>query len=187
MGPFLEAFASELTPKQVEFVQAYLPRMNPIQDAYVTGAVTLCHGDLRLDNVFWGSPDGSSPVTLIDWQIALKGPGPYDIAYFMSQSVEPEVRKANEEALLGEYHATLVANGVKDYSWEKCWDDYRASIMFCLSYPVVGSVSVDLGNERGVELANKMRRRCLSAITDLKAYEVLDRFEPAPLPAIPGA
>jgi hypothetical protein len=31
-----------------------------------------------------------------------------------------------------------------------------------------------------------MLDRCLRAIDDLKAYEVLDRFDPAPLPAMPG-
>jgi hypothetical protein len=59
--------------------------------------------------------------------------------------------------------------------------------MFCLAYPVTAGGSIDLANERGVELANKMLDRSLSAIMDLKAYEVLDRFDPAPLPAIPGA
>ena len=187
LEPFLAKFGENLTPQQVDMAQRYLFRMNPIQEEFAQGPLTLCHGDLRLDNVFWGSPDGSSPVTLIDWQIAIKARGPYDVGYFMSQSVEPEIRSANEERILREYHRVLVDNGVKDYSFDQAWDDYRAAVMGCLTYPVVAGGSVDLANDRGLELATKMLRRSLSAIEDLKAYEVLDRFEAAPLPEVPGA
>ena len=185
--PFLAKFGDHLTAAQVEMAHKYGPRMNPIQDGFAQAPCTLCHGDLRLDNVFWGTPDDSGPVTLIDWQIAIKARGPYDIGYFMSQSVDPPVRAANEEALVREYHRTLEACGVKGYSWEQCWDDYRASVMGCLTYPIVAGGSVDLAHERGLDLATKMLDRCLRAIDDLKAYEILDRFEPAPLPAMPGA
>ena len=57
--------------------------------------------------------------------------------------------------------------------------------MFCFTYPVTSCGSIDLANERGLQLAMKMLDRSLSAITALKAYEVLDRFEPAPLPEPP--
>jgi hypothetical protein len=185
--PFMQKFGDHLTGQQRAFAADYLPKMNPMQDHFATEPNTLCHGDLRLDNVFWGSPDDSSPVTLIDWQIALKSKGSYDVAYFMSQSVEPEIRAAHEENLLKDYHRLLEEHGVTGYSFDQCWDDYRASVMGCLNYPLVAGGSVDLANERGLELATKMLDRSLSAIMDLKAYENLDRFEPAPLPAIPGA
>jgi hypothetical protein len=187
LEPFLKNFGDHLTGQQVEMATKYMTRMNPMQDTFASRPYTLCHGDLRLDNVFWGSPDNSSPVTLIDWQIAIKARGAYDIGYFMSQSVEPAIRAANEETLVKEYHRVLQENGVVEYSWDQCWDDYRATTMGCLTYPVVAAGSIDLANERGLELAKKMMDRSLSAITDLKAYEILDRFEDAPLPAIPGA
>ena len=109
-----------MTGAQIEMAGKFLPRMNPIQDNFAAAPVTLCHGDLRLDNVFWGSPDNSSPVTLVDWQIAIKARGPYDIGYFMSQSVDPAIRAANEESLVREYHRALAANGVRDYSFDRC-------------------------------------------------------------------
>ena len=186
LEPFLQKFGDHLTPQQQEIAVKYLPRMNPMQDAFASAPLTLCHGDLRLDNVFFGSPDGDSPCTLIDWQIAIKARGPYDIGYFMTQSVDPEIRAANEEQLVREYARQLADLGVKDYSFDRAWDDYRVTAMFCLTYPVTAGGSIDLANDRGVELALKMLDRSLRAIMELKAYEVLDRFEPAPLPAIPG-
>lgn len=59
--------------------------------------------------------------------------------------------------------------------------------MYCLAYPLISAGSIDVANERGAALVSKMLYRSLSAITDLKAYEVLDRFEAAPLPEPPGA
>lgn len=187
LAPFIEKFGSHLTQQQIQVAQDLLPRINPMQDAFSIAPKTLCHGDLRLDNVFWGSPDGSSPVTLIDWQISGKGRGAYDVAYFMSQSVDPAVRSANETQLVHDYHSTLESNGVSGYSFEQCWQDYRTAAMFCLVYPVVAGGSIDLANERGLELATKMLDRSLSAIMDLKAHELLANYEPAPLPEIRGA
>jgi len=187
LEPAVEKFGDRMTGAQIEMAGKFLPRMNPIQDNFAAAPVTLCHGDLRLDNVFWGSPDNSSPVTLVDWQIAIKARGPYDIGYFMSQSVDPAIRAANEESLVREYHRALAANGVQDYTFDRCWDDYRIATMYCLAYPLISAGSIDVANERGAALVSKMLYRSLSAITDLKAYEVLDRFEAAPLPEPPGA
>ena len=186
LEPFLTNFGQHLTGEEREMAVKYMHRMNPMQDAFASMPLTLCHGDLRLDNVFWGSADGVSPVTLVDWQIAIKARGPYDIGYFMSQSVDPEIRAANEERLLREYHRAVVAAGVKDYSFDQCWEDYRVTVMFCLTYPVISCGSIDLANERGMELATKMLRRSLSAIRDLKANDVLDRFEERPHPLLAG-
>lgn len=185
LEPFLQNFGDRLTGPQREMAVNFLHRMNPMQDHFVKAPYTLCHGDLRLDNVFWGSPDNTSAVTLLDWQIAIKARGTYDIGYFMSQSVDPEIRAACEEDLLREYVRALAAQGVKDYSFDQAWDDYRLTTMFCFTYPVTSCGSIDLGNERGVQLATTMLKRSLSAIETLRAHEVLDRFEPAPLPDPP--
>jgi hypothetical protein len=185
LEPFLQNFGDHLTGEQRDMALKFLPRMNPMQDDFVGAPYTLCHGDLRLDNVFWGSPDNTSAVTLVDWQIAIKARGTYDLGYFMSQSVDPDIRAACEEDLIRDYLRALKDHGVKDYGFDQAWDDYRLTTMFCFTYPVTSCGSIDLANERGRELAMKMLDRSLSAITDLKAYEVLDRFEPAPLPEPP--
>ncbi|PWB46520.1 MAG: hypothetical protein C3F10_04775 [Dehalococcoidia bacterium] len=185
LEPFLQNFGDHLTGEQHDMALKFLPRMNPMQDNFVRAPYTLCHGDLRLDNVFWGSPDNTSAVTLVDWQIAIKARGIYDIGYFMSQSVDPEIRATCEENLIRDYLRALKDHGVKDYAFDQAWDDYRLTTMFCFTYPVTSCGSIDLANERGLQLAMKMLDRSLSAITDLKAYDVLDRFEPAPLPEPP--
>lgn len=187
LQPFLTNFAQHLTAEEQQMAMDFMHRICPMIDAATGGAVTLCHGDLRLDNVFWGTPEGDGGATLVDWQIAFKGRGTYDIAYFMSQSVDPSVRAANEERLVREYHKQLVDAGVKDYSYDEAWDDYRLSTMFCFVYPVVACGSVDLANERGLELGTAMLKRSLAAIRDLDAAKILQDFEEQPHPMLVGA
>ena len=54
--------------------------------------LTLLHGDYRLDNLFF-DPGAEDPVAAIDWQICGLGRAPYDIAYFMSQSLTPRTAR----------------------------------------------------------------------------------------------
>lgn len=174
--PFLQQFGERLSERQQGVVRAIAPRFMAMQDAICGKPQTFCHGDLRLDNIFFGSVDGSRPLTLIDWQIAAKARGPFDIAYFLSQSLDPKQRKANEAEWLRGYHETVTAD-CPGYTWEECWHDYRAATLMCVGYPVVGGGSIDLGNERGVELIAQMAVRSLTAVTDLDADELLPLYE----------
>ena len=175
---FLETFGSRMTPAQRDVAVALGPRMNAMQDEFGAAPETLLHADVRLDNIFFASTRPGSPITLIDWQILVKGRGPYDVAYFLSQSLEPGERKRVEADLLRNYHGKLLDAGVTGYSWEQCWDDYRLSVLFCLCYPVISIGSIDSANARGVALTSAMAERSLAAITDLGCAELLERFEP---------
>jgi hypothetical protein len=179
--PFLETFGERLTPEQREIALALGPRMGLMLDVIAAPPQTLLHADLRLDNIFFGSTQPGSPITIIDWQIVTKGRGPHDVAYFLSQSIDPVTRKNVEKDILIEYYQALVAAGVTDYSWEECWDCYRLSVLFCLCYPVVSIGSIDAANPRGAALTSAMAGRSLAAITDLGCADMLARFEPAAL------
>ena len=72
------------------------------------GPMTLVHGDYRLDNMFFPAKEGD-PITIIDWQLMSRGRGPYDVAYFMSQSIDVELRREAEQALVRRYHDGLLA------------------------------------------------------------------------------
>jgi hypothetical protein len=178
--PFLKSFGEALTDRQHQLVQSLAMRINSLQNSFATRTPTLCHGDVRLDNIFFGRWDGHRPLTFVDWQIALKAPGPYDVAYFLSQSVEPAAREATEQMLLKHYHQALLDGGVTGYTWEQCWDDYRVTTLFCVAYPVIAGGQIDLGNERGVDLVRKMALRSLNAAVDLEVDDLLERFEERP-------
>ena len=134
--------------------------------------VTLLHGDHRLDNLFFSDDAGPEGIAVLDWQITGAGRGPYDVAYFLSQSLVPEERKGVEYDLVTAYHRALVARGVTGYSFEDCWEDYCLATLFVCCYPL-NAGAVDLVNDRAVALFSTMLDRSVSAILDLDALELM--------------
>ena len=140
----------------------------PLMERLSEPPVTLLHGDHRLDNLFFSADD----VATLDWQIVGRGRGPYDVAYFLSQSIVPEERKRVERDLVGAYHDALVEHGVTGYSFDDCWEDYRLATLFVAVYPL-NAGAVDLVNDRAVELFTAMLDRSVTAILDLDALELM--------------
>lgn len=167
--PIIESQFAELLPGPLFDAARRLPdHVVPLMEQLSEPPLTLAHGDYRLDNLFFGDDD----VAVVDWQICGFGRGPYDVAYFLSQSLVPEERKANEQTIVRAYHDTLVAHGVSGYSFEECWDDYRKATLFVSVYPL-NAGSVDLVNDRAVELFRTTLTRSMAAISDLDALDFL--------------
>ena len=101
--------------------------------------------------------------------------GVFDAAYFVAGTLPSDERRAREREILTSYHDTLLEYGVKGYSFDQCWQDYRTATLFLFAYSVLTAGSaVNTANERGVTLFSTIAQRTLSAIEDLKAYEMLD-------------
>jgi hypothetical protein len=169
---FLERLGDRLPREALEVGARLGSRSVALLDELAQSPRTLCHGDVRLDNIFFGPGDDSPPI-LLDWQIAGRGVGTYDLAYFMSQSLDPDVRCASERDLLARYHAGLVTAGIRGYDFEQCLLDYRRSVLFGFVYPVIGGGLGDMANDRGVALARVMAERSAAAILDWNAAELL--------------
>ena len=128
-------------------------------------ANTLVHGDMRLDNMFFGGPE--MPFALVDWQLTWRTNPGVDLAWFLNQSLPVELRRAHEEELLDLYLTELAANGVRDYAREQLWEDYKLSTLWRFYAPVVvGAGDFDMANERGLALAEALLRRNAAAIDD---------------------
>jgi hypothetical protein len=140
---------------------------------------TVCHGDFRLDNLLFDD-DGGDGLAVLDWQISYRGPGISDVAYFLCQSLEVPVRKANEAELVRDwYDGVVVATGgeagdeLDGYSFDLVWEQYRRSTIATTVYPVTAAGSMDAGNERGRELVAVMAERAFLAVIQLGADELL--------------
>ena len=134
------------------------------------GADTFIHGDYRQDNMLY--QDGQDEPLVLDWQISGRGKGIFDVAYFMCQSMQPELRRQLEDELLEQYVAALAGLGI-DYSLADCRADYRRIILGCLIYPISVCGNMDTGNERGRALAESMMVRNLAAIDDQRSAELV--------------
>jgi len=172
---FLERFGSKLPTSMLEIGERLGNSIAEIMNENAEPPRTIMHGDYRLDNLFFATPEGGDPLAVIDWQIAFRGRGTFDVAYFMSGCLPPEERRVKEMDILKSYHRTLTRNGVQGYEFEQCLHDYRLATLFCLVYPVIGGGSVDMGNERGVALWDAILERNVAAILDLNAGELLPK------------
>ena len=97
----------------------------------------------------------------------------FDVAYFLSQSLDTDVRRSCERSLLARYHAALIAGGVRGHDFARCVEDYRRAVVFCFVYPVMAGGLGDLSNERGRALAIAMAGCSGAAIADWNAEELL--------------
>ena len=99
------------------------------QHLFNTPPRTLLHGDYHLGNLVFATPRGGLPFAVIDWQMLRRGRAVRDVAYFLSENLLPDVRRAIEGGLLTDYHRLLVEGGVSGYTLDDCLYDYRLSLL----------------------------------------------------------
>jgi hypothetical protein len=133
---------------------------------------TVQHADYRLDNLLFGTADGGPPLAVVDWQTVTLGPGVADVSYFLGAGPSVDDRRQNEECLVREYHAALVARGVTDYSFDDCFTDYRRYAYAGYLMAVGASMMVER-TRRGDEMFLAMARRHAAQITDLRSHELI--------------
>jgi hypothetical protein len=172
--PKFLAFVGDKFPAELRTIGERLgPNIVACLNAITDRPMTLVHGDYRADNLFFGENADGPAMAAVDWQIACRGGGTFDVAYFMSGSVAPELRRAKEMELLQLYCDTLAAGGVKDYGMELCLADYRLSVLYCLTYGVISIGNLDPANERGMALFHVWVDRIGRAILELDAAKAM--------------
>ncbi|MEY2470987.1 MAG: hypothetical protein QOK28_316 [Actinomycetota bacterium] len=129
---------------------------------------TFCHGDYRLDNLFFAASADHAPLTVLDWQIAFKGNGAYDLAYFITQSLSTEDRRANEKALIERYLGVLKDNGI-EVDRDAFDRAYARTVAYCFIYPIAATGQIEITNERHLELLHMLYDRSVAAIEDWNA------------------
>ncbi len=161
-----EQFA-DLIPPDIKDIAATLPAHVPsLLQQMCEAPISAVHADVRLDNVFFGDDE----IALVDWQSVCTSAPEQDLAYFVTQSLSDEVR--NAEDWVAVYHGHLVDAGI-DYSLEQCRARYRVSAMYLLCYATVIAGTLDLGNERGMQLGRTLFGNSMRSLVELDAFELL--------------
>jgi len=106
--------------------------------------ITVIHADAHFWNFFYPKniENEKNKALLIDWQSWSIGVGCQDLAYMIGLFMYPEGRHLIEKDLIKRYHNDLLKYGIKNYSWDECWYDYRLSAFLNL-YRVVWWWSVN--------------------------------------------
>lgn len=149
-----------LTPELIAFGDRYVELLPWMLGELSTGQ-TLVHGDWRADNLL---VDGDTPA-VVDFQLVGTAAGAYDLAYFMSQSIEPEVRRACEGEVLDAYYGGLDDAGAP-YDFVQSGHEFRIAAAFCLIYPVSIFGGWDDVPENGQKLMLAGLRRSVTTIVD---------------------
>ena len=125
---------------------------------------TLIHGDPRVDNILFEQTGDGPRACLIDWQSLRLGDPQYDVAYFLSGSISPADRRADERALLAEY-VRIIAEVDPTYTLELALDSYRANIVSGLWLTVIAAAYLER-SAHNADLITALLIRNASAVSD---------------------
>jgi hypothetical protein len=168
---FIQHYADRLAEADVDILKAFAPKCGSwLMDR--RERFSLVHGDYRLDNLLFGRHDDGISITAVDWQTLEVGNPGRDLAYFLGNSLVPEMRRAHEQDLVRAYHETLLSYGVQDYSFEACLDDYRFGHFQGPLITILAAVGL-AHTERGDDMFIAMCTRACEAIRDLDSRELL--------------
>ena len=174
-GAAVDTVADQLRehPRLLELARLLVPLVEGIDGGLGRPPLTLTHGDMRLDNLFFSSqPSGA--LTIIDWQMVGAGRGAVDVARFIALSLTTEQRRADEKRLLETYHAALHRHGVRDYSFRRFQNHYIVGQLMQLVLLVLAlEANIDQGSERGVRLTAAVIQRLEAALLDRKLSRIL--------------
>jgi hypothetical protein len=171
--PFLARCGYLLTPDEIKLGDRFRGRISEMAHRFEGRPLTINHGDFRLDNMFFDLADGS-PCAFIDWQISTRmHSGMNDVMYFLGGSVDRAMTKNHGEALTRHYHDELCRLGVTGVTWEDTLELARGGALTSLIYAVAAGSEVDMGNERGERLLERLVSGYYGLAMDIDAGSVL--------------
>ena len=130
---------------------------------------TLVHGDSHMGNTY-GLPDGTAGI--YDWQNIHKMNGLRDVAYYVTQALSTDSRRANERELIEIYLDSLAENGAGSAapSYVEAYDVYRM-VAFDGWLATYTTLAIGgLQDEAAIEICFD---RCLNAMMDLETGRAL--------------
>lgn len=169
---FKERYAKHLSPENIEVGDAYALALTRGWGEQYSGPLALTHNDFRLDNMLFGPPTAKKPLVVVDWQTASRGAPANDVAYFIGAGLTRDERPKHEQSLLRFYHEKLMAEGVKDYSFEDLYEHYRWYSFYGISV-AFGAAMLVKQTERGDEMFLTMLRRHCAQVRDNNSLELL--------------
>lgn len=141
-----------------------------VQRRHSTAPTTLLHGDTHLGNTYV-LPGGRGG--LLDWQLMMRGSWAHDVVYLLVTALEPEVRRAHQHELLGEYLEQLGAAGVPDVpSPGAAFDQCRAAALWGL---VIGWLICPPQNY-GQPITEANIARAVAAVQDLDTFAAIEEL-----------
>jgi aminoglycoside phosphotransferase (APT) family kinase protein len=162
----MDQFRDQMPAHWVSLVDLYLQDGDRYSDLLEAGEQTLIHGDSHLGNLFVDAGE----IGWLDWACFSRAPGMRDVAYFLTNSLDTDFRRASERALLERYRVGLLEAGGPERSPNEVWEDYRRFA----GYSFVSAVTTAAAGSRmqSVEVGQRAMARMNEATADLSTLEV---------------
>lgn len=164
---FSKTFAPLIDPELIRLAERVVPR-SVEYISRLDGPRVIQHGDYRLDNMLFGHDSDHSPLIVVDWQTVRLGSPMVDAAFYLGAGLSTELRQRHEQELIRDYHEQLLAMGVKDFSWQACWDGYRLHALYGF-FMAVGTSMLVQQNERGLAMYKASLERHGAHVLELNA------------------
>jgi hypothetical protein len=134
---FFDAVGDSLTAEAHEvYEKVFSSSLKPWLRLTDWHALTIIHGDAHGWN-FLFPRSGEGAALLIDWQLWHVDVGARDLAFFIALHWYPSRRRELERPLIRYYHDCLLEHGVKNYSFDELWLDYRRCAVRNLTIPIL--------------------------------------------------
>jgi thiamine kinase-like enzyme len=163
----LDQFGDEMPAAFSQLAQLYIDRGNDIAALFNEGDHTLIHGDAHFGNLFVDGKD----TGFFDWAVASRAPGMRDIAYFLCNSVPAEMRRAEQEKLLGSYLSSLLSHGI---TLDKATANEQYRLFSVYSWIAATSTAAMGSKWQPIEIGHAAMVRTTEAINDLDAVGLLE-------------
>lgn len=166
---------------QSQFAGRIAPEVKEVCDRFVKGHAAwnvaldtpkcLSHNDFRPDNML--IDEAAERIATVDWQtVSMIGPG-MDVSFLIGGSMPTDARRACEASLLDHYYRELVERGVREYSLDHFYRDYRH---YCFAGIAVAMVAISLAKRtpRGDAMFLSMMGRHVDHVLDVGGLQLLD-------------
>ena len=164
----VDTIGDEMPPVFHEMVEVCMAHADCVAELLAAGTPTLVHGDSHIGNML---RQGDEPI-LIDWAMVSAAPGLRDVAYFIGNSVPPEVRRDHEQELLRRYLAALAERGV-EIPYDEAWDRYRLQMV---TGWIAAVATAGMGDAlQPIEIGMRATERSNIAIEDLEVIPLLHK------------
>ena len=165
-------YAGEMTDRDMAIMDAVTPLAGPWSAARAPFE-TIIHGEPRVDNIMFEHGEGGVRACLIDLQQITLGDPVFDLAYFLSGSIDPVDRAACERRLVAE-HASALHAVHPAYDPEDAWERYRQNAISGMLATVGATALVEPSPHIDKLLLTLARRNC-ATIADLDGIEAAKR------------
>ena len=167
---FKDRYQGRLSSELFELGDDYVARVQAADDEPEPALITVTHGDFRIDNMLFGSPDGR--VVVLDWQTVSPGHPLSDVAYLLGTSIaDSRLRRDQEQRLVSVYCEQMAGLGAAIDS-DQAWDAYRRYACNGFAMAITASMLAKR-TERGDEMFAVMAERPAQQMMDLDTLSLL--------------